>query len=282
MSTLRTTTASNLSSLGAASNIGDTYFETDNKKIVVWDGSAWTNYNNDGSAVPFSNSYSVLFDGTNDYFGTKPLSRLNSASWSTSTPVTMAAWAKVSSFSTNDGVFGSARHNSDGSRNTSFTGGSSGLHVGNNSNFYVWWNGSQYYLSGTFSANTWYHFAITWDGSNGIVYVNGSSNTTFTKTGNGYDTNFCLFAGGGGRWSAFPPCNIDELALWDSALSSSNVTTLYNSGASSDVSTLSPLAWYRMGDGTEAASGTTIYDVSGNSSADGVLFNGPTYSTDTV
>lgn len=282
MSTLRTTTASNLSSLGATSNIGDTYFVTDNKKIVLWDGSSWVTYNNDGIAVAYSNSYSVLFDGTNDYFGSKPISRLNSASWSTSTPITVAAWAKVSSFTSNDGVFGYARHNSDGSRNASFTGNTSGLHVGNNSNFYVWWNGSQYYLSGTFSANTWYHFAITWDGSNGIVYVNGSSNTTFTKSGNGYNTNFCLFAGGTGRWNGYPPCNIDELALWDSALSSSNVTTLYNSGVSMDVSTLSPLAWYRMGDGTEAASGTTIYDESGNSSADGFLFNGPTYSTDTV
>ena len=47
MSTLRTTTASDLTSLGATSNTGDTYFETTNKKIVVWDGSAWSTYNNE-------------------------------------------------------------------------------------------------------------------------------------------------------------------------------------------------------------------------------------------
>ena len=282
MSTLITTTASNLASLGATSSAGDTYFETTNNRIVVWNGSAWVNYNNDGVAAPFSNSYSVSFDGTNDYFGSKPISRLNSASWSTTTPVSMSVWAKVSSFTANDGVFGFMRGNTDGSRNGSFAANTSGIHVGNSSNFYLIFGGSSFYLSGTYSANTWYNFVFTWDGSAGVVYVNGSSNTTFTKTSNGYNTNFNLFAGGGGRWNGYPPCNIDELALWDSALSSSDVTTLYNGGLSTDVSTLSPLAWYRMGDGTEAASGTTIYDESGNGSADGVLFNGPTYSTDTV
>ena len=35
-----------------------------------------------------------------------------------------------------------------------------------------------------------------------------------------------------------------------------------------------------MGDGTEAGSGTTIYDMSSNSN-NGTLTNGPTFSSDT-
>ena len=44
---------------------------------------------------------------------------------------------------------------------------------------------------------------------------------------------------------------IDELAFWNSELNQSQITTLYNSGSPSDLSSFSPSPahWYRMGDG---------------------------------
>ena len=44
---------------------------------------------------------------------------------------------------------------------------------------------------------------------------------------------------------------IDELAFWNSELNQSQITTLYNSGSVSDLSSFSPSPahWYRMGDG---------------------------------
>jgi len=72
---------------------------------------------------------------------------------------------------------------------------------------------------------------------------------------------------------------LDEFSVFDSALSSSDITAIYNSGTPTDLTSLSPVGWWRMGDGTESASGTTIYDMSANSN-NGTLENGPTYSTD--
>ncbi len=82
---------------------------------------------------------------------------------------------------------------------------------------------------------------------------------------------------------------IDEFAFWSSALTASDVTAIYNSGVPADLSSLSPVGWWRMGDGTgdtdsgggTPASGDTIGTVvdqgSGSNNATGM--NGPTYSS---
>ena len=41
---------------------------------------------------------------------------------------------------------------------------------------------------------------------------------------------------------------LDELAVFTTALSSANVTSIYNSGTPNDISSLSPLSWWRMGE----------------------------------
>jgi hypothetical protein len=232
----------------------------------------------------FSNLKSISFDGTDDYMGSLPIDRLGGATWSTTTPVSQSAWVKANSNVVNDAIFGIGLYNTDGSYNSSNAANNSGIHQqasGGQMKYYLWLSGTQHYLTGTFSLGVWYHIAWTWDGTNGVIYVDGVQNTTFTDTSNGYSTRFSIWAGGRGRWSGYGDCLIDELATWDSALTSGNITTLYNGGGGpGDITSLSPLVWYRMGDGTEAGSGTDIYDMSGNSSANAKLFNGPTFSTD--
>ena len=68
---------------------------------------------------------------------------------------------------------------------------------------------------------------------------------------------------------------MDEFAIWSSALTASNVTTLYNSGVPNDISSLSPVLWYRF----EEGSGTSVAD-SGSGSLTGTLVNGAAFSTD--
>jgi hypothetical protein len=70
---------------------------------------------------------------------------------------------------------------------------------------------------------------------------------------------------------------MDEVAIFDSTLSSSDISTIYNSGTPSNISSLSPAGWWRMGE-NDGASGTTITD-QGSGSNDGTLVNGPTFST---
>ena len=70
---------------------------------------------------------------------------------------------------------------------------------------------------------------------------------------------------------------MDEVALWDSALTSSNVTAMYNSGVPNNLSSLSPVNWWRMGD-NDSGAGTTITD-QGSGSNNATLINGPTFSS---
>jgi hypothetical protein len=51
----------------------------------------------------------------------------------------------------------------------------------------------------------------------------------------------------GGVGTSFYDGNVDEVAFWDSD-QSLNLNSVYNSGVPNDISSLSPLLWYRMGD----------------------------------
>ena len=70
----------------------------------------------------------------------------------------------------------------------------------------------------------------------------------------------------------------DEVAIWDSGLTSQNLTDIYNSGVPTDLTSYSPDGWWRMGD-DDSGTGTTITD-QGSGGNDGTLTNGPTFSTD--
>ena len=59
------------------------------------------------------------------------------------------------------------------------------------------------------------------------------------------------------------------MAVYNSALSAGNVTSIYDGGDSyrhdTGVANANLIGWWRMGDGAENGAGTTIYDASTNS-----------------
>jgi hypothetical protein len=76
--------------------------------------------------------------------------------------------------------------------------------------------------------------------------------------------------------------NIDEVSMWNVALTDSNVISIYNSGTPNDVSSLGIsglVNWWRMGD-TDGVSSTTLTDV-GSGGDDGTLINSAAYEADT-
>lgn len=282
MSTLKTTTAADLSSLGATSNAGDTYFETTNNRIVVWDGTAWTLYNNDGIASPYSNTYSITLDGSNDL----AVANVNIAQ-STLSAYTVSAWVKVSSF----GSFKGPYHLGGGSlgsyTSTNFLRTDSGTSIG-----YYHIGSSGYiecaYSSVNLSTGTWYHFMQVWDGSSIKLYLDGQLNRTVTVTGktDSYvGTQNIIFSLGFGR-SDYLNCNIDEFAWWDSD-QSANIGEIRDSSLNipkdlSEMATANrPKHWYRMGD-YSGDTGTTITDQGYSSSTvDMTLTNGASIVSDT-
>jgi hypothetical protein len=139
-------------------------------------------------------------------------------------------------------------------------------------------NGQDALNSGTISLNSWNHLLCVWNGSTMKIYINGSLNNSISlsnATGTlGLRTTDVLIGRRliGSINDGFFNGNIDEVAVWNSD-QSANISTIYGTGTPLDLSSLSPVSWWRF-EGT----GTTATD-SGSGGNDGTL-NGVTRSTD--
>lgn len=244
---------------------GEAYFETDTNKVIIWDGSAWTELASD-SVPAFSNAYSVEFDGSNEYVDIGDLTALNSAS-----TFSMSMWWKTPSSSEKIMV---------GSDSTTGI----GMYQWSTGVFYVHAGASNVFSSGITvpGYNQWNFVLVTYNSSGSVkAYFNGSTtpaaSVSATALGSSAGDGFRI-----GKYEGYPTAYseglIDEVAVFSSELSSSDSETLWNSGVPADISSLSPLGYWRMGD-NDSGTGTTITD-QGSGSNDGTLINGPTFSSD--
>jgi len=261
MATLNTVTSSTRPASPAA---GEAYFETDTNKIIVWTGSEWTEIVSD-TAPSFSNTYSVDFDGTNDYIQLPNgvLSTLQGTAWS------ISSWYNLDVVGNYQELF------TAGSNLQVFFRPRSGA-VG----FELYVNGNSYlYENSPYSPlQTWINAVISVD-TNGTsyMYINGSLSDSVTSNIPQLTTvsNPVISCFNGA--SNFLEGKVDEFALFNTALSASDATAIYNSGVPADLTSYSPVGWWRMGD-NDSGTGTTITD-QGSGSNDGTLTNGPTFST---
>lgn len=260
---------------------GDAYFETSSDKIVVWTGSAWTELAG-SEASSFSNNYSVDFDGTNDYMAVTTTSSMSLYGFS--------AWVYLESTLSAVGIQGVVFGNSGlawilglgGNLTSTLTDEIISINLG-----------ARYgYCSPTETvAAGWHHMAAVWStssttnsGSNGYdIYLDGVNVGNQVNTTYGAATLYTLPATsstfGTRADGGFPfGGKLDELALFNSSLSASDITAIYNSGVPGDISSLNPVHWWRMGD-DDGGTGTTITD-QGSAGNDGTLTNGPTFSSD--
>lgn len=253
---------------------------TDAGSIVVYDSGSWRTFANEASSG-FVNTYSVDFDGVNDYveLGTSVKNYFDGVQG-----VSVRAVFKVPSLSSSNRlVFG--QESTDGGDNALFT-----VRL-NTSNYIeiIFRNSSgSYFLmpwATAISANTWYDIVAVFDGSSSdiLLYVNGDlKNTKDTVTGTSYTSSSnAKFRFAATGHSSFLRCFeglLDEAAIFNTALSATDVTAIYNSGVPADLSSYSPVGWWRMGD-NDGGTGTTITD-QGSGGNDATLTNGPTFSTD--
>lgn len=280
--TIPTTTSSTRPGSPSA---GDAYFETDTKNYIIYDGTNWRAYVSDGlSGWSGSNTYSLNFDGTDDHLA------LSSTVTPTAQQGTVSFWIKTnySGPGQNQTVFSQA----DSSSTTSY------LFFGvlTTGEVRIGWadGGSVLIKKGSTTVNNgnWHHIACTSDGSTWKIYIDGSDEGTLTTvTGSGSDGSWYGDITSGSldicrigcqeRTSkdSFVNGNIDEVAIWDSALTAAQIDNIYHGLSSTatqsdrdavtagdeapgNLLSFSPKAWWRMGDGAEANSGTTIYDMS--------------------
>jgi hypothetical protein len=264
----------------ASEILGKAYFETDTNSFIVYNGSGWVELQSDGTgaAPPFS-EYSVDFDGTNDY-----LSIPSSTDFDFGTEdFSISMWFNLSSVGTPGNEWGGLIYRSLQYR-LKFQGNSSDINFdtpGGNKNIVRY---------GSSLLNSWHHLVISTDRTTHEMksYIDGSLHRTVSVSstesisaagqplfiGNHYNTYYL-----GGL--------VDEVSIFHSTLSASDVTAIYNSGVPADISSLSPAGWWRMGDDSndspvDGGNVTGIQDSSGNGNhaTQSTASRQPTFSTE--
>jgi hypothetical protein len=198
-----------------------------------------------GGATPFENTKSVVFDGVDDYViasldGTSSGGVLASADGDIN--LTISMWFKASTTGAQQGFLQWANGLTDG---TPFL-----IIQQLTTNVRLFVNGN-YQVSTVINIGTWYNIIITRTSSSNIwtVYLDGSSVGTYddggTSLSNRASATDIYLANG---WAGYVEGNIDEVAIWNTD-ETANVSAIYNSGVPDDLSSLSPLSWWRMGDG---------------------------------
>jgi len=215
-----------------------------------------------GGGSSFSNLQSLEFDGVDDYVNCG-----NGASLQFSNTLSVSCWVKTSTSS--KGILAIRVGNTPTQEAFSLT--SSGEIRMNNF--------TRLTANTSILDNNYHHIVVTYNtllATNNLkIYIDGildnSVNRNVVIQGSG--TNYLII--GEYRASNFFNGNIDEVSVFNSELSSSDVTSIYNSGVPNDISSISGLvSWWRF-EGT----GTTATD-SGSGGNDGTLTNGVTRSSD--
>jgi hypothetical protein len=275
---------SSLVTNGLAKN-GELYLKaagsTDAGAVVVYDSGVWRTFANE-YVSGLSNNYSVDFDGTNDYMGVTPSSSIDLYGFS--------AWFKSNSLiSASSGIKGVLLGQGGSSYFLALGGNATGDFTNELITIRQGAQNSFAYTSASATIDTnWHHIAAAWSTSSATtggdgydIYLDGVKvgNAGGTSTPSSpYTLSSAFTIGMRANGIYYFNGLIDEVAIFNSALSASDVTSIYNSGTPNDISSLSPVGWWRMGD-NDGGTGTTVTD-QGSGGNDGTLTNGPTFSTD--
>lgn len=286
---------------------GEAYYATDSENLYFAQSTAGVSdaflMKLEPSTLAFQNNYSLSFDGANDCLD--PSSTFTDL-WSGSFSISL--WLKTpSTFDTsgadcyvaNDFVAGQGMIEyrqgvvSSSAAKIEFYFGNSA------SNSYSEGFGSYgAATSAVLGVNTWYHIVITADRpasgtTTATLYINGSVESSFNtlssylsdlpNAGGTWSNNTLIGArnnvsSGSGSGELFLEGHLDEVAFFNSALSASDVTSMYNNGTPSYLGSFNPVNWWRMGD-NDGGTGTTITD-QGTRGNDATFGNAPTFSTD--
>ena len=100
--------------------------------------------------------------------------------------------------------------------------------------------------------NTWTNVIVVFDASSSLsLYVNGSldgQDTTSLPTSAVQSTNIYIGTDAGSTTGRDFNGKIDEVAIWNTALTEAQVNQVYNNGLASDLTSLSPTNWWRLGE----------------------------------
>ena len=236
-------------------------------------------YAYDHDLSSFTDDISFDFDGTNDYLTRSPISGLE-------TTGSVSAWVKLDSMSANGFIFQIREEEGTNNQIILLWNNASGVIRGN-----VKFAGTTNVVdsgSGLENDGNWHHVAFTWmSGSKSSalnvtkIYIDGSETDSDAIGNNWNGTAGELVIGRNGIQSnAYFNGHINDVAIFDDALTSSEVSAIYNSGSPKDESSHSGLvAYYTME--AYSDSDTTLADDSSNSNTLTITNSTNIDSTDT-
>jgi len=229
----------------------------------------------------FDNTYSLAFDGVDDYVDLGDSNVFSFGDSSDDSPFSVSAWVNMRD-ATKFRIVG---------KSGTGTGNIEWLFSANGSDLlslYLYDNAGgqqigRHSAALTSSEDSWIHVAATYSGGGSStdinIYVNGANANDSVSSAGSYTA---MHNGTGGldigrfKRGGFPGTvdyaqgNIDEVAIFNAELDAEAVSAMYNNGAPTDLSSESNLVGYwRMGDG---ATYPTIPDDSSNSN-DGTMTN---------
>ena len=134
------------------------------------------------------------------------------------------------------------------------------------------------YINIGFTYNTWHNLIGTYNDTTGDLklYLDGVLKNTSSASSDVNTASVDLRIGCSTSNSLFFQGGIDEVSLFNTELSQIDITSIYNSGTPTDLTSYSPLGWWRMGDGDTAP---TITD-NGSGGNNGTMTNFSTFSID--
>ena len=217
------------------------------KRLMIWRGSGKVA----PAPTPFPNTYSLDFDGIDEYLEINNGIALNGASASYS----VSLWFNFDSFSSVQGLI------LDNSSSVKFMSvdSSTAIRVRDGSN-------ARTYTVPTMSTGTWYHLLLVTQlasPTQAKIYLNGTESSTGSQTLN---ANWILNCINGYAQKHLPGYNfaglVDEVSVFSTALGTDDIALI--SAAPIDLSTalsVTPEVWYRMGDSTKALYFNSIWQI---------------------
>jgi len=218
--------------------------------------------------VAFSSTHSFNFDGSNDYLDCGK--GVGNALGDSCASFSYSVWFKANDTNVDDGIISFTDDISGGATTTGVT-----LRISANRLVVTFkLDGTYEFLVTGFTSTDWNHAVVVYDGSNNAntkLYINGSAVGTagasgFPSSQNFANTNLYIGTYNASTGYIFNGL-IDEVAVWDTALSASDVTSIYNNGKVIDLSNSTAYAvdrtanlklWLRCGDKAEPESTTSI------------------------
>ena len=204
------------------------------------------------STIPtFKNTYSMDFDGVDDYVDTG----LN-LDFATVPNLSISYWIKTDATLTNFASYFAVAVNVSYS-NSGYNYSLGRLYKSSSIGLVVYVQGAGS-LNGstTLDDGQWHHIIQTYsDNGNNTsrvrIYVDGNTtpevDLASTLSYAPLTSNLFIGARNASADRGFPG-SVDEVSIYNSTLSTEDITAIYNSGTPTDLTDISPIAWYRMGD----------------------------------